>query len=173
PRWAIALIALNAEKQNPFRLPAKPQTSSEAAVSPAGEFTPPLLERVKSKVRRIFAAGIGSLLQQPPSSSTVHIADARDYSTDLEAILKKQYNHFSETVPLAGKRVVLKPNLVEYHRDKVINTNPRVIGAMIELCKAEGAASITVAEGPGHWRNVQFLVEESGLGEVLRKHDVP
>ena len=25
-------------------------------------------------------------------------------------------------VPLKGKRVVLKPNLVEYHRDKVINT---------------------------------------------------
>src|SRR5262249_860189 len=115
PRVALALIALNAEKQNPFRLPAKPQTSSEAAVSPAGRFTPPLLERVKSKVRRIFAAGIGSLLQQPPSSSSVHIADAPDYSADLLAILKKQYDHFRESVPLAGRRVVLKPNLVEFH----------------------------------------------------------
>jgi uncharacterized protein (DUF362 family) len=30
-----------------------------------------------------------------------------------------------------------------------------------------------VAEGPGHWRNVEFLVEASGLGEVLRRLDVP
>ena len=57
-------------------------------------------------------------------------------------------------MPLAGKRVVLKPNLVEYHRDKVINTHPAVVGAIIELCQPEGAAEVIVAEGPGHWRNV-------------------
>ena len=31
-----------------------------------------------------------------------------------------------------------KPNLVEYHRDKVINTNPHVVAAVIELCQREG-----------------------------------
>ena len=72
-------------------------------------------------------------------------------------------------MPLPGKRVVLKPNLVEYHRDKVINTNPQFVAAVIELCKREGAAEIIVAEGPGHWRNVEYLVAESGLGDVLRK----
>jgi uncharacterized protein (DUF362 family) len=76
-------------------------------------------------------------------------------------------------VPLAGKRVVLKPNLVEYHRDKVINTDPRVIAAVIELCKSEGAAEVSVAEGPGHCRNVEFLVAASGLGDVLRHYQVP
>ena len=34
------------------------------------------------------------------------------------------------------------------------------------------ARPTVVAEGPGHWRNVEFLVEESGLGEVLRKNGV-
>jgi uncharacterized protein (DUF362 family) len=76
-------------------------------------------------------------------------------------------------VPLSGKRVVLKPILVEYHKDKVINTNPRVVSAVIELCKREGAAEIIVAEGPGHWRNVEYLVRESGLGDVLAQHSVP
>ncbi len=76
-------------------------------------------------------------------------------------------------MPLKGKRVVLKPNLVEYHRDKVINTNPAVVAAVIELCKREGAAEIIVAEGPGHWRNVEYLVQESGLGDVLKAHNVP
>ena len=61
-------------------------------------------------------------------------------------------------MPLTGKRVVLKPNLVEYHRDKVINTNPHVVAAVIELCQREGAAEVIVAEGPGHWRNVEYLV---------------
>ena len=45
---------------------------------------------------------------------------------------------FASKVPLAGKRVILKPNLVEYHRDKVINTHPHVIAAAIELCQHEG-----------------------------------
>src|SRR5207302_5719213 len=112
-------------------------------------------------------------MRQPPARSCVHIAKAADYSADLTAILREQYEHFRAEVPLAGKRVVLKPNLVEYHRDKVINTDPRVVAAVIELCKAEGAAEVIVAEGPGHWRNVQYLVEESGLGDGLRRHNVP
>src|SRR5262249_24028034 len=69
-------------------------------------------------------------------------------------------------------RVVLKPNLVEYHRDKVINTHPHVVGATIELCRREGASEVIVAEGPGHWRNVEYLVSASGLGDVLRHHQV-
>src|SRR5207237_6295096 len=88
-------------------------------------------------------------------------------------VLKKQYETFRDKVPLKGKRVVLKPNLVEYHRDKVINTNPHVVAAAIELCRREEAAEIIVAEGPGHWRNVEYLVAASGLGDVLRHYKVP
>jgi uncharacterized protein (DUF362 family) len=40
------------------------------------------------------------------------------------------------------------------------------------MLKRAGAGEIIVAEGPGHWRNVQFLVNSSGLGDVLRKHGV-
>src|SRR5439155_13033986 len=105
--------------------------------------------------------------------STVHIARAADYDADLAAIVQKQYETFRAQVPLSGKRVVLKPNLVEYHRDKVINTHPRVVAAVIELCRKEGALEIIVAEGPGHWRNAEYLVQESGLGDVLKRYDVP
>src|SRR5262249_59337605 len=111
-------------------------------------------------------------LRQLPARSAVHIARADSYDADLTVVLAKQYESFRETVPLKDKRVVLKPNLVEYHRDKVINTDPRVIGAVIELCKREGAAEVIVAEGPGHWRNVEYLVAASGLGERLLKHPV-
>jgi len=105
--------------------------------------------------------------------SNVHIAPVSDYNADLADVVRRQYEHFRARVPLAGKRVVLKPNLVEYHRDKVINTHPHVVAAVIELCRREGAAEVLVAEGPGHWRNVEYLVAASGLGDVLRHYKTP
>src|SRR4029077_16535916 len=104
--------------------------------------------------------------------STVHIAPASDYEGDLADVLRRQYEHFRSQVPLAGKRVVLKPNLVEYRPSKVINTHPNVVAAAIELCKREGAGEIIVAEGPGHWRNVEHGVGPSGRGDVLRHYGV-
>jgi uncharacterized protein (DUF362 family) len=112
-------------------------------------------------------------LRQAPTRSAVHIATAADYNTDLVDVLSRQYEAFRARVPLAGKRVVLKPNLVEYHRDKVINTHPHVVAAAIELCRREKAAEILVADGPGHWRNVEYLVRASGLGDVLSHYGVP
>jgi uncharacterized protein (DUF362 family) len=132
----------------------------------------PLTERVRSFVRGIAITAAGSL-RQPPPQTGVHVAPAADYNGDLADVLRRQYESFRARVPLAGRRVVLKPNLVEYHRDKVINTHPHVVAAAIELCRREGAAEVIVAEGPGHWRNVEYLVQASGLGDVLRHYKVP
>ena len=57
--------------------------------------------------------GLGAL-RQPPAFGAVHIARAENYECDLLAVLKAQFEHYRPHVPLAGKRVVLKPNLVEY-----------------------------------------------------------
>ena len=130
------------------------------------------MERLKATLRGLAVETAGRL-RQTPAETAVHIARATDYDADLAGILQKQYEAFRGQVPLAGKRVVLKPNLVEYHRDKVINTNPKVVAAAIELCRREGAAEVIVAEGPGHWRNVEYLVSASGLGDVLRQYQVP
>ena len=172
-RHALALLALNSANHNPFHFAEAVKIDAQSPAAPPNTEAPkpPVVDRVMSKVRGFFISGLGGLRTPPPSA--IHIADAPDYDAGLTAILKRQFEHFRAAVPLAGKRVVLKPNLVEYHRGKVINTDPRVVGAVIELCKAEGAADVVVAEGPGHWRNVQFLVEESGLGDVLRAHQVP
>ena len=132
----------------------------------------PWTQRLKTAIRG-FGIEAAGRLRQVPSPSRVHIASVTDYNADLAGILQRQYENFRERVPLSGKRVVLKPNIVEYHRDKVINTHPHVIAAVIELCRREGAAEIIVAEGPGHCRNVEHLVTASGLGDVLRHHQVP
>ena len=129
----------------------------------------PLGQRIKAKCQGLAIQAMTHLRQLEPQSS-VHIAPVNDYNADLADVLHRQYEHFRTRVPLAGKRVVLKPNLVEYHRDKVINTHPHVVAAVLELCRREGAAEVLVAEGPGHWRNVEYLVAASGLGDVLRHY---
>lgn len=69
--------------------------------------------------------------------------------------------------PVKGKRVLLKPNLVEYSPNRPINTHPLVIAAAVDSIYRLGAASVVVAEGPGHVRDSQMLIEESGLKRAL------
>ena len=170
----LALAALALADTNPLRLRygAHAAQGNEVRGEPGASATGGgLFARVASKFRGVMVAGI-TKLKPLPDTSAVHIARASSYDAPLVEILAAQFAHFRAACPLAGKRVVLKPNLVEYRPERVINTDPRVIDAVITLCKQEGAAEIIVAEGPGHWRNVHFLVRESGLGAVLEKHGV-
>lgn len=171
-RLALTILALGTAKRNFFRIDKSDSAAaSDTSSAKPQAVGPGLFNRIGGWFRRAALKAVSNL-RALPMNSAVHVARAESYDADLASILQKQYEHFRATVPLAGKRVVLKPNLVEWHRDKVINTNPKVVDAVIELCKREGAAEIIVAEGPGHWRNVEYLVTESGLGEVLAKHNV-
>lgn len=169
-RLALAALALGGGALVRLRYGAH-AASATGAPAEGGAPGGGLFAKLASKVRGAVVAGIGKL-KPLPLTSAVHIARAPDYDAPLAEVLAAQFAHFRPTLPLAGKRVVLKPNLVEYRPNRVINTDPRVIDAVITLCKQEGAAEIIVAEGPGHWRNVEFLVRESGLGAVLDKHGV-
>ncbi len=169
-REALVALARNCASFHPFRWHAAPAAAA-IEPKPPRERKRPLGERVVSTFRGVLVRGLDGL-RQPPAKSPVHIAPVADYNADIADVLRRQYEHFRAEVPLAGKRVVLKPNLVEYHRAKVINTDPRVIAGVIELCQREGAAEVIVAEAPGHWRNLEYLVSASGLGDVLRHYKV-
>jgi uncharacterized protein (DUF362 family) len=171
-RQALAALALNVDSANTFRVPAGPEGNGKLQPGKPLVLRRSLGERIRGAVRGL-AVNATAQLRQPGPQSAVHIAPVTDYNADLADVVGRQYEHFRARVPLAGKRVVLKPNLVEYHRDKVINTHPHVVAAVIELCRREGAAEVIVAEGPGHWRNVEYLVGASGLGDVLRHYKVP
>jgi len=67
-----------------------------------------------------------------------------------------------------GKRVLLKPNLVEPTRlIPHMTTHPAVINAAADLFRNWGA-SVTVGEAPGHVRDTEMALIESGVGEALR-----
>ena len=75
-------------------------------------------------------------------------------------------------VNLAGRRVLLKPNMVEYEIDTAINTHPNVLVGAAIACRRAGAASVTVAEGPGHRRDIEYLLATTGLEEHLREERI-
>jgi uncharacterized protein (DUF362 family) len=68
---------------------------------------------------------------------------------------------------ISKKRVLLKPNLVEHSPAAPINTHPVLIASVIDALYRMGAASVTVAEGPGHVRDTDLLLFESGLQAQL------
>lgn len=106
------------------------------------------------------------VLRQPPTRVAVLAVPA--YTSGLTDTLTRGLREFPELLARArGVRVVLKPNLVEYSPERPINTNPALIGALAEAFLHIGAAEVVVAEGAGHRRDVEALVEMSGLAEVL------
>ncbi len=70
-----------------------------------------------------------------------------------------------------GKRVVLKPNLVEFDQNTVINTHPKMVHAALEAFRAAGAADVRVAEGPGHRRVTLDLADAAGYFSTFPKFE--
>jgi uncharacterized protein (DUF362 family) len=66
-----------------------------------------------------------------------------------------------------GKRVLLKPNMVEPTR-KIphMTTHPAMIIAAAEVFRRWGA-TVTVGEAPGHVRDTEVALVESGVSEAL------
>ena len=65
-------------------------------------------------------------------------------------------------VDVRGKRVVIKPNLVEFDLGTTINTHPMLVHAALEGFRAMGAADVRIAEGPGHRRVTMDLADAAG-----------
>jgi uncharacterized protein (DUF362 family) len=99
-------------------------------------------------------------------SSRVAILKAPSYEDDLTQVVLDGIKVCGLSV--AGKTVLLKPNLVEYERDTVINTHPAVVGAALEAFLRLGAKQVRVGEGPGHRRDTDGLLVASGFLPYLR-----
>jgi uncharacterized protein (DUF362 family) len=103
------------------------------------------------------------------------IARLRGYHDDLRAYILAGFKELGITnEELAGKTILLKPNLVEPHLGVGhINTHPLVVKAAVEAFLHLGAKSVTVAEGPGHRRDWYLILEESGYSEILSEDKAP
>ena len=91
-----------------------------------------------------------------PSRSRVAVLPADQYSDSLEQLIYDGIRPFNLNV--RGKSVLLKPNLVEYILGRPVNTDTQLIGGAAETFLRLGAASVTVAEDPGHYRDTDLHI---------------
>ena len=103
---------------------------------------------------------------QRPKRSRVAILHAQQYSQELDQLLAAGLHLFP--INVTGKTVVLKPNLVDYIPGDAINTHPLLVLAAAESFRRLGAKSVLVAEGPGHQRDTQLVLSQSGYQQFLR-----
>ena len=106
-----------------------------------------------------------------PSTSAVGLFPAASYAVDMADLVFRGLTELG--INLRGKRVLLKPNIVEYEPGTAINTNPLVVAGAAEACRRAGAASVTIGEGPGHRRDIEYLLAATGLGDQLRELKLP
>lgn len=101
----------------------------------------------------------------------VFIGKLERYGSDIASVVLSGIRELGITLSeIKGKRILLKPNLVEPHMAAgQINTHPLVVRGAAEAFLRAGASKVLVAEGPGHSRDSLLVLEESGLGEVLRE----
>lgn len=118
------------------------------------------LTRRQSLAATAGALALGGCARRPPKWAPVSILRAGAYSEDLYDLVRRVIaDHHLE---VRGKRVVLKPNLVEFDEQAVINTHPKLVHAALEAFRAAGAAEVRIAEGPGHRRVTLDLAESAG-----------
>jgi uncharacterized protein (DUF362 family) len=104
----------------------------------------------------------------PPFSrpkSRVAIRNALTYQSDIAAILYETIREFN--LPVQGKTVLLKPNLVGLDPLGMTNTHPAVIGAARETFLRLGASSVLIGEGPALDRDTQAVIESTSLREYV------
>jgi len=97
--------------------------------------------------------------QRPPSS--VVIRRAANYEQDLASLIYESLAVFN--LPLKGKTVLLKPNLVGLDSLGVMNTHPSVIAATRECFLRLGASQVFIGDGPAMDRDTEAIVESVRL----------
>jgi uncharacterized protein (DUF362 family) len=115
-------------------------------------------EFVAATAGTAFLAGCGR--QAPVAKSVVSITRAPGYDQRLYATVREIVAQHG--LDVRGRNVVLKPNLVEFEPTSTINTHPMLVHAVYEAFRALGAASIRIAEGPGHRRNTLDMADAAG-----------
>jgi uncharacterized protein (DUF362 family) len=104
----------------------------------------------------------------PPFSrpaSRVVIRRVNSYQADLAAILYESIKEFD--LPVRGKTVLLKPNLVGLDPHGVVNTHPAVIAAARETFLRLGADKVFIGDGPATERDTIAVLESLKLREYV------
>lgn len=99
----------------------------------------------------------------------VFVLRAESYERELADGIRRAVEEAG--IAVRGRRVLLKPNLVEFSRATAINTHPAFVAAVREALLKLGAAEVRIGEGPGHRRDTWTLAEEAGYFEAVPRFE--
>jgi uncharacterized protein (DUF362 family) len=99
---------------------------------------------------------------QRPASRVI-IRRCSDYQHELGTIILESLNEFH--LPVRGKTILLKPNLVGLDPLGIMNTNPAVIAATRESFLRLGASEVFIGDGPAMDRDTEAILESVKLRE--------
>jgi uncharacterized protein (DUF362 family) len=125
--------------------------------------------------REWLAASAGTALltgcgqERPIVPSIVSIVRAPAYDQRLYETVRRMLEE--HRLEVRGRNVVLKPNLVEFEPESSINTHPLLVHAAFEAFRGMGAASVRIAEGPGHRRNALDLADAAGYFHTVPRFE--
>jgi len=105
----------------------------------------------------------------PPGNSAVFIQKCKSYGEDLPCKILAGIQ--SCGLAVKGKRVLLKPNLVEFDSATVVNTDAAVIAAALDVFQKLGAAEVRIGEGPGHRRDTYDLASDASYRKTIPRFD--
>jgi uncharacterized protein (DUF362 family) len=111
--------------------------------------------------------GVRASAQPARPSCPVTVLPMPNYAVDMEKEIAAVLA--SDGLVVKGRKVLLKPNYVEAHPDRPINTNPSVIAGVAHACLRLGAAEVVVGEASGHRRDPWFSVLNPSLRSILDK----
>jgi uncharacterized protein (DUF362 family) len=127
-------------------------------------------EWMAAAVGGLGAPVVGCAASKTPAAPTeISITRAPAYDQSLYDTVRRALAE--HRLDVRGRNVVLKPNLVEFEPGSAINTHPLVVHAAYEAFSAMGAASVRIAEGPGHRRNTLDLAEAAGYFRIVPKFE--
>jgi uncharacterized protein (DUF362 family) len=126
--------------------------------------------------REVLTAAAGSAVlagcgveQRRVAPSQVSIVKVPAYDQGIYDAMRRMLQQ--QLGDVRGRNIVLKPNLVEFEPGTCINTHPIVVHAAFEAFHALGAATVRIAEGPGHRRNTLDLAESAGYFQMVPKFE--
>src|SRR6202140_4165909 len=99
------------------------------------------------------------------AASNVVIRRAANYEQELEAVIYESLLEFA--LPVKGKVILLKPNLVGLDPLGVMNTHPAVIAATRESFLRLGASQVLIGDGPAMDRDTEAILESVRLREFV------
>lgn len=106
--------------------------------------------------------------------SPVFLAGGQRYDGDLERTVRDGLLATGfDAEWIRGRRVLLKPNMVEPTRESPqMTTHPSIVRAVAEVFR-RWDATVVVGEAPGHVRDTEMALVESRLGEALDDDKLP